>query len=295
MANIIKLILAISLVGGVLLTGSTTGAKAGEKKCCKQKNTHTIRVPGYQIQGPNINISTTTTNINKGGNNNQVNNQGYFFQNQFNGRSLFFGGGGGGVIGGGPIPTVIDNLLIEGEMQSKLITEQIEVPYTEAITRSRWTEHLYVLQAVCMDDSNTPHPSSRTDPSEQVDPNFSGELFRCMAGTWMQVTLGIYENGGGQFNNGTTIACAKGEALFHQAGGKLSCAAQTPRRSCNERSLLRKFGAGIKIVRISREEQYTEQITKTRIETRTRQVGSSSSSSSKTRRTLVLSGGVGGG
>ena len=295
MGNIMKLMLVILLGGSVLFIGNTTGAEAGEKKCCKQKNTHTIRVPGYQIQGPNINISTTTTNINKGGNNNQFNSQGFFFQNQFNGRSLFFGGGGGGMIGGGQTTTVIDNLLIEGEMESKLITEQIEVPYTEAITRSRWTESLYILQAVCMDDSNTPHPSSRPDPSEQVDTDFSGELFRCMSGTWMQVTLGLYENGNGQFNNGTTIACAKGEALFHQAGGKLSCAPQIVRRSCNERSLLRKFGAGIKIVRISREEQYTEQITKTRIETRTRQVSSSSSSSSKTRRTLVLSGGVGGG
>lgn len=290
--NALKFISAAIVVMTGLMMWSAPGALAGDP-CCGHKKDHIIRVPGFQVNGPNVTISTTNTKLNKGSNSFQGGSS-FFLQGQTHGQSFISGGGGGGFIGGGPIPTVIDNLLIEGELETETITEQIEVPYTETITKSRWMENIYVLQAVCMDTSNTPHPSSRPDPSEQVDPNFSGELFRCMAGTWMQVSLGLYENGAGQFNNGSTIACAKGEALWHQPGGKLSCGPQAPRRNCNERSLLRKFGAGIKVVRVSREEQYSEQITKTRFETRTRQVTKSSGGSS-IKRTLVLSGGVGGG
>jgi len=285
---------ALALVGFTLTWGGA-GTFAGEKKCCQQKKTHEIRVPGYSIQGPNITISTTNTKIIGGGNAVVEGSQGFSLQNQQSNR-FFYGGGGGGLFTEGSAATVINNLNVEGEAHAETITEQIEVPYTETITRSRWVEENYVLQAVCMDDSSNPHPASRPDPDEQVDPAFSGELFRCMAGTWMQVTLGHYDGAGssGQFDNGSTIVCAKGEALIHRPGGQVSCAPQIKKRNCNERSLLRKYGAGVKIVHIAREETYSEQITKTRLETRTRQVHSSGSST-KTNRTLVLSGGVGGG
>ncbi len=287
------LILGTTVLAGFALTGAAT---AGDP-CCGHKKDHEIRVPGFRVNGPNLSISSTNMTMKKGGSATINSNQGFVLQGQQSNPGSFFGGGGGGFVSDGPVPTVINNLLVDAEAQTKTITEQIEVPYTETIMSSRWVENIYVLQAVCMDDSGTPHPASRPDPHDQVDPNFNGELFRCMAGTWMQVTLGEYAGGdwtSGQFNNGSTIVCAKGEALVHRAGGQVTCAAQTPRRNCNERSLLRKFGPGVKVVRISRQEQFSEQITKTRTETRTRTVQVEAKSSA-VKRTLILSGGVGGG
>ena len=69
-----------------------------------------------------------------------------------------------------------------------------------------------------------------------------------MAGTNMQVTLGAMQNGTASFASGETFACRKGEALLHGGNGQLSCAPQTPQRDCNERSLLRRHGPGIKLV-----------------------------------------------
>ncbi len=296
-----KRILAVIAIAGVTMSAGASTTFAGEKKCCQQKKNHEIRVPGYSIQGPNLTISTTNTKIVGGGKAVvEGGGQGFVLQNPQASR-FFYGGGGGGVFTEGGVSTVITNLNVEADAHAEIITEQVEVPYTETVTRTRWVEKTYVLQAVCMDDSSTPHPAARPDPDERVDPEFSGELFRCMAGTWMQVTLGHYNKGdsNGPFDNGRTIVCAKGEALVHRPGGQVSCAPQIPKRSCNERSLLRKYGAGVKTVHIARQEQYTEQITKTRLETRTREVHSSASASgsasSKVKRTLVLSGGVGGG
>jgi hypothetical protein len=73
------------------------------------------------------------------------------------------------------------------------------------------------------------------------------------------------------FSGGQTMICAKGEALYRSRGsaadaGQLVCRPQKPARDCNERSLLRRFGAGIKVLTIVtiekyqafREESYTE-------------------------------------
>ncbi|MBL4595246.1 MAG: hypothetical protein JKX99_01580 [Robiginitomaculum sp.] len=294
-----KIYLSVALLASTMFGVSIfAGPAIGGDPCCakSKKKNHEIRVPGFHVKGPNITVSSTTVNKNKGGNF-SGGGQGFIFQGQQRQQQIIFGGGGGGFINNGSVTTVIEGLVIEGELETKTITEQIEVPYYESITRSRWTENIYVLQAVCMDDAGTPHPASRPDPNEHVEPTYVGELFRCMSGTWMQITFGDYVKGGqshGQFNNGRTMVCGKGEALLHQRGGMVVCGPQAPRRNCNERSLLRKFGVGIKIVRIAREEQFTEQITKTRIETRTRQM-TVEESSKRVRKTLVLSGGVGGG
>ena len=53
---------------------------------------------------------------------------------------------------------------------------------------------------------------------------------------------------------------SSGEALYHVPGkdaGRLECRPQKPARDCNERSLLRRFGAGIKILTIVITEKYT--------------------------------------
>ena len=56
------------------------------------------------------------------------------------------------------------------------------------------------------------------------------------------------------------MTCQKGEALYHvpgHGGGHLECRPQIPARDCNERSLLRRFGVGIKVLMIAVTEKYT--------------------------------------
>ena len=96
--------------------------------------------------------------------------------------------------------------------------------------------------------ATTPHPASRVDGEIAVVAGHTGEIYRCVAGTRMQVTVGEMVNGAASFDRGDTFSCAKGEALVHTRGGELQCRPQAPERDCNERSLLRKFGPGIKLV-----------------------------------------------
>ncbi len=277
--------------------GFASMAQAGGEccnTCCQHKKNHVIRVPGISVTGPNVSVSTPGVYVNKGG---------VAIQNTFTGGGggFFIGGGGsfgrtiissggGGFIGGGSTASIISNLNVEADAEAS--AEQVAVPYTETITKNRWVEDVFVLRAVCIDDKGVPHPASRPDPSDQVPPTFEGELFRCMAGTSMQVTLGRYADGQSRFDNASTMVCAKGEALRHSIGGQLTCAPQEPRRNCNERSLLRKYGPGIKVVRLRHQEQYTEQVTRTRMETRASSSASASASASASTR-LILNGGVG--
>ncbi|PHS22972.1 MAG: hypothetical protein COA85_10525 [Robiginitomaculum sp.] len=278
-----------------LWLGFSSLAQAGGGTCvpCQQKKTHVIRVPGISVTGPNVRVSTPGVFVNKGGvavQNTFTGGGGGFFIGGGGGSfgRTFISSGGGGFIGAGSATSVITNLNVQAEAEAEASTEQVAVPYTETITKNRWIEGVFVLRAVCIDDKGVPHPASRPDPGDQVAPTFEGELFRCMAGTSMQVTLGRYADGQSRYDNASTIVCAKGEALRHSIGGQLTCAPQEPRRNCNERSLLRKYGPGIKVVRLRHQEQYTEQVTRTRMETR---ASASASASASTR--LILSGGVG--
>ena len=79
---------------------------------------------------------------------------------------------------------------------------------------------------------------------------YEGEVYRCIAGARMQYTIADYV-GQANFNHGQTFTCQKGEALYHSSAGGLQCRPQKPARDCNERSLLRRFGAGIKILKVS--------------------------------------------
>jgi len=103
------------------------------------------------------------------------------------------------------------------------------------------------VQASCLDDKAVPHPASQLSPDRAVAPGYEGEVFRCIAGARMQYTVAEF-SGQVDFNHGQTIVCQKGEALYHSATGALQCRPQAPARDCNERSLLRRFGAGIKLL-----------------------------------------------
>jgi hypothetical protein len=109
---------------------------------------------------------------------------------------------------------------------------------------------------VCIDARQIPHPASQVRPDRDIAASFEGELYRCIAGTWLQATIADF-SGKVDFSGGKTMACEKGQALYHGRDGKLECRRQTPARDCNERSLLRRFGAGVKVLTITEIETYT--------------------------------------
>ena len=166
------------------------------------------------------------------------------------GGNVYVGGGGAAYVTvDQPYPTTINGLMVEGER----VRQVIRVPY-EARRRQ---EKRVVIRAFCIDDRNVPHPASQVRPDREVDGDYEGELYRCLAGTWLQITWSEY-TGDVDFGHGETMDCRKGEALWHGRGGSVECKPQRAERECNERSLLRRYGAGVKILTWVREETYTE-------------------------------------
>jgi hypothetical protein len=112
---------------------------------------------------------------------------------------------------------------------------------------------MVAIQAICMDDTGTPHPSSQTFADRMVAAEYRGEVFRCIAGTAMRVTFVSMKGETADFAGGETVQCGKLEALIYH-GRKFACGAQEPKRPCNERSLLRRYGPGIKTAMLVRTE-----------------------------------------
>lgn len=161
------------------------------------------------------------------------------------GGTVIVGGGGGAYFNvDQPYPTTIQGLSVEGKSM-----EMVRVPYTA----SRRMEKRVVIQAVCIDDRAVPHPASQVRPGKDVATDYEGELYRCIAGTKLQWTIGDEAGGPGE-----TINCNKREALWYGRGGMLECRPEKQERDCNERSLLRRYGAGVKVLTMIREETYTE-------------------------------------
>jgi len=177
------------------------------------------------------------------------------------------GGGGGGYLGPGPV-SLLSNLNVQG-------AEMRRSSYEATRTKIKKV----VIEAVCLDDKAVPHPASQVTPDRDIEDSYDGELYRCIAGSHMQATIAEYL-GKVSFDHGQTMDCAKDQALYHSPGGKVECHAQKPARDCNERSLLRRFGAGVKILTMITVEKYTE----------TREESAQSSSSGS----MMLDGGVGG-
>ncbi len=110
---------------------------------------------------------------------------------------------------------------------------------------------LIAIQATCLDDKDVPHPASQVMPGRDVPSGYVGELYRCIAGARMQYVTGAWTGAEAAFGRGQSAVCRKGEALWRGPGGAIQCRAQIAARDCNERSLLRRYGAGIKLARVS--------------------------------------------
>ncbi len=202
---------------------------------------------------------------------------------------------GGGFISSGVTPVAeseIAGFEVDGGYETKIVRNEVEV--LEEYCEDKETIEMVVrpVQAVCLDDTGTPHPASQVEDGVSVASAYGGEVYRCMAGTHMQVTIGHMVDGAASFASGDSFSCGKGEALWHAKGGELSCRIQAPQRNCNERSLLRKHGPGVKLVDIATPKTICEPATRIRKEIVTEEI--------KVPRSLplgniVLDGGVGGG
>lgn len=233
---------------GVVFGGGMGG---GGSACCGgQPKGQGVFVPGVNVGGPNVVVNQGNFTVNQGS---IISNQNTFLNTNVVGsgqQGVFVSGGGGFFSTPGVSPSSIGALNVEGNVESytETVTEQVESVEEYCEDRVSLQRTIRPVQAVCIDDKGTPHPASQVIEAQRVTGRYGGELFRCMAGTSMQVTLGKTDNGRASFAHGETFSCRKGEALVHKAGGNLACAPQIPQRSCNERSLLRKYGPGIKLI-----------------------------------------------
>jgi len=237
---------------GAALAGGPT--KKDPPKChsCDHGHGPKITPPNIHIGAPKVKIGGTHVKVHHGGvlvNKTRVNVN--VSANASASASASAGAGGDVYVGGGgyfapaaaPSLGVVDICIDEDVL----------------VTKTRLVEKLVSVRAACIDDRGAPHPAARLNPEARIETGYEGELYRCPAGSYLQVTLGDAEGG---FNGGSTIECGKGEALVHAAHGELVCRAQTQQRDCFERSLLRKYGPGEKLLMIKVRETYEETQTK---------------------------------
>jgi hypothetical protein len=264
--------LAFALIS--LAAGSVLAAPCGctpPPTCCAPPtppappNNNCCQPPGHTVNVPGVNVfvgASVIVNAN-------VSAQVSASAAGSSGGSFFVGGGGGGgFVSAAPV-SLLQGLNVGGDETRRTAYES-----------SRTKIKKVIIEAVCIDDKDVPHPASQVTPDRDIEDSYDGELYRCIAGSHMQVTIADY-SGQVSFDHGQTMACLKDQALYHSPGGKVECAAQKPARDCNERSLLRRFGAGVKILTMITIEKYTA------YREETTQTSSASSS-------MTLDGGVGG-
>jgi hypothetical protein len=261
---------AIAVLGGA--------GSALAQACCNVPSSHEVRVPGVVVGRPRVQTGCGSScapppcqqGCNNGGGGQfsgsfsfnaevsanaaaisraqalaaaRANSAAFGLGGAINGSMGF--GGGGSSFWLGYNQDYIPNLVVEEGAAMQAVT----VPYQA--TRS-WFK-MVTIQAVCMDSKLVPHPASQVKPGKDVAETYDGELFRCLAGTRLQYTW----SEGVDKAAAQTVTCAANQALYHSPGGKVECRAQRAARDCNERSLLRRYGAGVKVLKMAYTETYT--------------------------------------
>lgn len=249
-------------------TSSTTTAT-----CCDQGKVHGVYAPGVTVPSPNLVINQATSTVGS----------------QYIIESSTTLGSGVTVSGADTRTTFLSNrsyipmadpiepsslnLNVAGStLVTEVVSEQVPVQQEVCVDKIVTKVVVAPIRAVCLDDTGTPHPASQVDDAQNVSSQYEGEVFRCVAGTSMQVTIGELVNGQADFSQAGGFSCAKGEALVHLPGGKLTCAPQAPQRNCNERSLLRKYGPGLKLIETAVNRKVCEPAIQTSYETVQREV-----------------------
>ena len=237
-----------ALVGAAQAGGSSSG-------CGCVPTSHQVKIPGIEVTAPSVSVNLPTLNVAGASSSSSADasattNVGVSITNnvssgvssaQAQANAAYGGGGSGGFSDSGSVTTTIDTVKVESP--APIETRRVCAAY-KAMTK------VIAIQASCLDDRSIPHPASQLGPEREIAEGYEGEVYRCIAGARMQYTVADYA-GQANFDHGQTLTCQKGEALYHTAAGVLQCRPQKPARDCNERSLLRRFGAGIKVVKIS--------------------------------------------
>lgn len=234
--------------------GSTTsgGQQSGPGCCNHTPGALDVSIPGVTLGAPNIIAGASSVNMHSS----TLQTHGFLKQQkqqQYSNRRLNVVGGGGFVASTPATPS--SELTLEGqpEQYTETITEQVPVTEEYCVDQVSYVSAYRPVRADCLDDKGTPHPASQVSGAKQLSSKHSGEVYRCMAGTYMQITLGQMNGSQADFSKAESFSCAKGEALVHRASGDLTCARQAPQRNCNERSLLRRNGPGMKLIELRRE------------------------------------------
>ncbi|MEO0466885.1 MAG: hypothetical protein AAF216_10100 [Pseudomonadota bacterium] len=303
----------VAVAGGPMDGGSPCGASGcgtpampttppgtmpgGSPGCCGNlpKGTNII-LPGVSVAGPNIAVGGTHVGVKQGnimfGGSNTIITNNSVVGSSSDGMT-FISGGGAYFAPQSVAGSSIAGLTVNGaeERYTETVTER--VPVREEICPPRLVQRTSIrpVQAVCLDDTGTPHPASQVSNAREIGSDYNGEIYRCVAGTSMQVTLGRVHEGQADFTQAQSFQCQKGEALVRRADGELTCAAQIPQRDCNERSLLRQHGPGIKLIESKVTEQTCVPQTVTRMQSVSRQVERVRPTTSTGN--IVLDGGVG--
>ena len=275
---------AISIVGFAVaqtaghvvnVPGVTIGSKSHEttSTCCNQGDVHGIYPPGVKVPSPNLVINQATATVGsqyiiEGGSSLETG----LSVSGADTRTTFLSNRSYIPMADPIVPATLDLNVAGSTMVNEVVTEQVQVEKEVCVEQIVSQIAIAPIRADCIDDTGMPHPASRVDDGQRVASDFNGELYRCVAGTSMQVTIGQIVDGKADFSQSNGFSCAKGEALVHRPGGELACAPQAPQRDCNERSLLRKYGPGLKLVETRVQAKVCEPGTETHFETVQREV-----------------------
>ncbi len=112
----------------------------------------------------------------------------------------------------------------------------------------QWATVVKAVHAICVDHWGHQHPATRMRPETWIDASYSGEIYRCLEGSWLRAVVGhVVESDEGTaavYEGGDTLECKAGEGLRHFADGLVKCATAERVPDCTERSNLRRWGAG---------------------------------------------------
>lgn len=167
-------------------SGNNTGCCS---TCCGHTPTHTVKIPNVTVMPPHLSISNPK--IHMGGAMASATASASAYSSVDTSVSVAGGGGGGAYMADGAAIGMINGLTVQGA----------EI-CTAASTRT--TAQVHPVQAVCLDDKGKAHPASRWTKDEIVEPKFAGEVYRCMAGTYLVATIGKVEAHKPVFDGGQT-------------------------------------------------------------------------------------------
>lgn len=292
-----------ALAGGLTAIGQSapgccappvyTPPPAPRAGCCAPPPNLVVNVPGVSVAASSVSVGASTTAVAAAGVSTRLS-SGVVVSGSSGAQitTIMSGGGSAGFSGyAGGSSGVIQGFQAQGGTTTRIVEEDVSIVEEYCIDRIVEEMSVRPVQAVCIDDTNNPHPASRVDDDVSVVRGHRGEVYRCMSGTHLQVTLGAMDGGNASFASGESFSCLKGEALWHEPGGKLTCRPQAPERNCNERSLLRRHGPGVKLIEVATPKTYCEPATRERLTKVAKQVSVPLASVSGD---LVLDGGVGG-